>query len=301
MAVAVPAPAPRVVARRRRGGVWAKTGLALAFVVGLFGLIYGPVLLLAFFSFNDARIIAFPFEGFTLEWYSQALSDASLRNAIANSLLVTAFVTPVCTVLGLLSAYALTRFRFRGQAPSGATLMIPLMVPWLVTGVAALLFFNKVDIPLSLRTVAVMHVVCTFPLAMLLIGARLMRFNPRLEEAATDLGASRFQTVRLVILPQLYSILAATAIFTFSWSFNNFEISFFTGGFEQTFPVWVFSTLRNSQNLPIVNAISTVIAIVQVLLVVGFWTLVRRGLRRDDARETTDALGFGSGGLGGRT
>jgi ABC-type spermidine/putrescine transport system permease subunit II len=272
----------------------AKAGLAVGFVAIMFLLVYGPVLLLAFFSFNDSRVIAFPFEGFTLEWYEKALSDESLRQAIANSLLVTAIVTPACTVLGLLSAYAITRFRFRGQPVSGAVLLIPLMIPWLVTGVAALLFFSEMEIPLSLNTVAVMHIVCTFPLAMLLIGARLARFNPRLEEAATDLGASRFQTVRLVIMPQLYSILAATAIFTFSWSFNNFEISFFTGGFEQTFPVWVFSTLRNSQNLPIVNAISTVIAIVQVLLVVGFWKLLRSGLRRDDAKGTTDALGIGA-------
>ena len=283
-------------ARKRRRRRTLQAGGAIAFVAILFLLVYGPVLLLAFFSFNDARIIAFPFEGFTLEWYDKALADEALRQAIVNSLLVTAVVTPACTLLGLLSAYSLTRFRFRGQALSGATLMVPLMIPWLVTGVAALLFFNKVDVPLSLNTVAVMHIVCTFPLAMLLIGARLARFNPRLEEAATDLGASRFQTVRLVILPQLYSILAATAIFTFSWSFNNFEISFFTGGFEETFPVWVFSTLRNSQNLPVVNAISTVIAVVQVLLVIGFWKLLRHGLRRGDASETAGALGLGAPG-----
>jgi ABC-type spermidine/putrescine transport system permease subunit II len=82
--------------------------------------------------------------------------------------------------------------------------------------------------------------------------------------------------LRYIVLPQLAPALAASAIFAFSWSFNNFEVSFFTSGFQQTFPVWVFSVLRHSENLPMVNAVSTVIAAVQVVLVLGAWRLMRR-------------------------
>jgi len=81
--------------------------------------------------------------------------------------------------------------------------------------------------------------------------------------------------LRYIVLPQLAPAIAASTIFAFSWSFNNFEVSFFTGGFDQTFPVWVFSVLRHSQNLPMVNAISTVIAAVQVILVMGAWRLMK--------------------------
>ena len=86
-----------------------------------------------------------------------------------------------------------------------------------------------------------MHLVVTFPLVVAIVSAGLVRFQRSLEEAAIDLGATQWQMLRYVVLPQIAPSLAAAAIFAFAWSFNNFEISFFTGGFDQTFPVWVFS------------------------------------------------------------
>ena len=88
--------------------------------------------------------------------------------------------------------------------------------------------------------------------------------------------------LRYVVLPQIGPSIAAASIFAFAWSFNNFEISFFTGGFEQTFPVWVFSILRQSENLPVVNAVSTVIAAAQILAVFGGWALMKRLSKSDD-------------------
>ena len=140
-----------------------------------------------------------------------------------------------------------------------------LVVPWLIIGVAGLIFFSQIELALSLETIVLMHIVVTFPLVVAVVSAGLVRFNRSVEEAAIDLGASQWQMLRYVVLPQIAPSLAAAAIFAFAWSFNNFEISFFTGGFEQTFPVWVFGVLRHSSNLPIVNAASTVIAVVQVV------------------------------------
>ena len=105
-----------------------------------------------------------------------------------------------------------------------------------------------------------MHIMTTFPLVTALVAARLVRFERSQEEAALDLGASQFQMMTKVVLPQLAPALAASLIFAFAWSFNNFEISFFTGGYDQTFPVWVYGVLRNSNNLPLVNAMSTLIS-----------------------------------------
>ena len=109
---------------------------------------------------------------------------------------------------------------------------------------------------------------------------RLVRFERSQEEAALDLGASQWQMMTRVVLPQLAPTLAAAFIFAFAWSFNNFEISFFTGGYDQTFPVWVYSVLRNSNNLPIVNAMSTLISVVQVAVVFSLWWGIRRVSRR---------------------
>ena len=126
-----------------------------------------------------------------------------------------------------------------------------------------------------------MQLVVTFPLVVAIVSAGLVRFPRSHEEAAIDLGASQAQMLRYVVLPQIAPSLAAAGIFAFAWSFNNFEISFFTGGFDQTFPVWVFSILRQSENLPVVNAVSTVIALAQVVAVFGAWladqALARRG------------------------
>ncbi len=166
----------------------------------------------------------------------------------------------------------------------GATLV----VPWLVIGISALLFFND-DLPLvgttelSLWTIGLMHVVCTFPLVAAIVSARLARFDRTQEEAAVDLGATQAQMLRRVVLPHLMPALAASTIFAYMWSFNNFEISYFVGGPDYTFPVWAFSTLRHSQNLPVVNAISTVISAVQVLLVLVAWRILRPSADEPDA------------------
>jgi spermidine/putrescine transport system permease protein len=236
--------------------------------------------MLALFSFNDSAIISLPWEGFTTDWYDAAWNDRVAKESVLNSLLVASLVMVASLVLGTLAAWGLTRLRFRGRGFVAGLHGSVLVVPWLIIGVSGLIFFSEIGISLSLRTIGVMHLVVTFPLVVAIISAGLIRFRRSLEEAAIDLGASQLQMLRYVVLPQVAPSLAAAAIFAFAWSFNNFEISFFTGGFEQTFPVWVFSILRQSENLPLVNAVSTVIAVAQVVVVFAAWRLMKR-LTRD--------------------
>ena len=119
------------------------------------------------------------------------------------------------------------------------------------------------------------QIVCTFPLVTAIVAAQLFRFQRVQEEAAIDLGCSRMQVLRYIILPHIAPALAASAIFAFTWSFNNYEISAFTIGFQQTFPVWVYSSVRNPDHTAVVNAISTVISLVQVLLIWAALMLLR--------------------------
>jgi spermidine/putrescine transport system permease protein len=277
-------PAPLLTRRRRDLAARTLQGLLIAFVMLV---LFGPLLVLAVFSFNDSSILSLPLKGFTTEWYGKAFDDRALMESLWNSVRVAAIVTPLCLVLGVLSAMGLTRFRFRLRGAVAGFVGVPLVMPWLLIGIGGLLFFSQVQVPLSLWTAGVMHIVVAFPLVTALVSAQLTRIDPAMEEAGLDLGATRRQTLRLVILPLLVPTLAASAIFVFSWSFNNFIVSFFTLGFDNTFPVWVFSSLRKARALPIVNAISTLVSLVQVAVVWITWRMLRRHAERSgqDFRE----------------
>jgi spermidine/putrescine transport system permease protein len=271
-----------------RVGRVSRRTMEIGIVVFVLALLYLPLLLLAAFSFNDSIILSLPFKGFTTRWYTEAFNDPRMRTGLTNSIWIATIITPICLVLGTLTAFALTRMKFLLRGGIAAVVGAALVVPWLVIGISALLFFNE-DLPLvgqtelSLWTVGIMHVVCTFPLVTAIVSARLARFDRTQEEAAIDLGASQAQMLRRVVLPHLAPALVASTIFAYMWSFNNFEISYFVGGPDYTFPVWAFSTLRHGQNLPIVNAISTVISLAQVLLVFLAWMVARPRPDRGDA------------------
>jgi spermidine/putrescine transport system permease protein len=253
------------------------TTLWRAFLAFVFLALFGPLLILLLFSFNDSSILAFPLAGFTTHWYSLAWQDTLLRQSLVNSTTVALVVTPFCLVLGTLTAFGLTRFRFRGRGVVGGLVGAPLILPWLIIGIAALMAYGRLHIALNLRTVIATQTICTFPLVTAIIAAQLFRFEREQEEAAIDLGCSRLQVLRHIILPHIASALAASAIFAFTWSFNNFEISFFTIGFQQTFPIWVYSSVRNPDHTAVVNAISVVISVVQVALIYLAVRLLRRG------------------------
>jgi ABC-type spermidine/putrescine transport system permease subunit II len=280
----LPPPVRRSVGHRIRSRL---PGLAGGLLVALVMIVlFGPVLMLALFSFNDSSIISLPWEGFTTKWYEEAWSNGQARDAVANSLIVATVVMVLSVVLGTMAAWGLTRLRFRGRGAVAGLNGAVHVVPWLIIGVAWLIFYSQLQVQLSLETIALMHLVVTFPLVVAIVSAGLVRFQRSLEEAAIDLGATQLQMLRYVVLPQIGPSIAAASIFAFAWSFNNFEISFFTGGFEQTFPVWVFSILRQSENLPVVNAVSTVIAAAQILAVFAGWALMKRLSKSDDDNLT---------------
>ena len=269
--------------------------LALALVTVVTVVLVGPIVLLTVFSFNDSTIISLPFEGFTLEWYKTALSDTGVQESLRNSIIVASIVAPACVVLGASTAWGITRFRFRGRGVWAGLVGAPLIVPWLVIGVSGLVFFVYLDIELSLTTVTAMHIAVTFPLVTALVSARLVRFEKSQEEAAIDLGASQLQLMTRVVLPQLTPALAASMIFAFAWSFNNFEISFYNGGYEETFPVWVYAVLRRSYNLPVVNAIATLVSAIQVFAVYGLYLFLRwLGKKRGTGDNLTSLVSSGA-------
>jgi spermidine/putrescine transport system permease protein len=274
---------------------WARAAswVFLAFVLAL---LYVPVLILILFSFNDSIIIALPFKRFTLEWYRQVLQDSRVLGALANSFLIALTVTPVCLVLGTLAAVGLTRFRYRLRGVAAGLIAAPLVVPDLLIGVGALLLFIRIHFILSLRTIFLMHVVDFFPVVTAIVSAQLFRFDRSLEEAALDLGARRREVLRYIILPLLMPALGASAIIVFSWSFNDLVIAFFTAGFQVTFPIWVYATLRHAVNLPVVNAIATLVTVGQILIIYVGWRLARRfaAAKASEAKQAEGLLALAS-------
>jgi ABC-type spermidine/putrescine transport system permease subunit II len=288
-------PPPGSVRARAAGVAWGWR----VFLGAVYLVLFGPLVILVLFSFNNSNILAFPLEGVTLHWYGDAFRDQLLREALVNSVVVAAIVAPVCLVLGTLAAFGLTRFRFRGRSAVGGLVGAPLILPWLIIGIAALMFYVRFDVDLSLKTVVATQIVCTFPLVTAIVAAQLFRFQRVQEEAAIDLGCSRMQVLRYIILPHIAPALAASAIFAFTWSFNNYEISAFTIGFQQTFPVWVYSNVRNPDHTAVVNAISAVISLVQVLLIWAALMLLRSRTGDDATRGMiagTDSMAAATGG-----
>ncbi len=190
--------------RRRAPGVASAALVAVVLVI-----LFGPVLMLALFSFNDSSIISLPWEGFTTHWYADAWANEQAKDAIVNSLVIASIVTVISLALGTAAAWGLTRLRFFARGPIAGLHGSVLVVPWLIIGVAGLIFFSEAGIALSLQTIGIMHVVTTFPLVVAIVAAGLVRFQRSLEEAAIDLGASQLQMLRYVVLPQIAPSLAA--------------------------------------------------------------------------------------------
>jgi spermidine/putrescine transport system permease protein len=234
--------------------------------------LYAPLIALMAFSFNDSRrnIV---WKGFTLKYYDKAFHNDGLIEAFGNSLTIAAVSTVVSVALGAMVALALWRFRFPGKTVLDGALALPIVVPEICMGVAMLVFFAKVMPwpqgmvwPLNLGAIIISHVSFSFPFVAVVVRARMTSFNREMEEAARDLGAGEWRTIKDVILPHMAPSLVAGALLAFTLSLDDFVITFFTAGPDTvTFPVKVYSMVRFSVT-PEVNAASTILIVLTVIL-----------------------------------
>ena len=234
--------------------------------------LYAPLLTLMAFSFNDSKrnIV---WKGFTLKYYEKVLQNESLLTAFGNSLTIAAICTLVSVILGAMTALLLWRFRFGGKTVLDGAMALPIVVPEICMGVALLVFFAKVmpwpsglPWPLNLGAIIIAHISFSFPFVAVVVRARMASFNRELEEAAKDLGAGEWMTIRDVIIPHMQPSLIAGALLAFTLSLDDFVITFFTSGPDTvTFPVKVYSMVRFSVT-PEVNAASTILIVVTVML-----------------------------------
>ncbi len=228
--------------------------------------LYTPIVILIIFSFNDSRLSA-RWQGFSLQWYAKLFSNEALLSSALNSLIVATVSTTVATVLGVLTALALEGRSFRGQAAFESVLLLPIVIPEIMMGVAMLLFFVMIGLSLSLLTIIIAHTIFSFPVVALIVRARLRKLDPRLEEAALDLGATRWHAFRRITLPLLMPGIIGAALMAFTLSLDDFIISFFLAGVgSTTLPVKVYGMLKTAVT-PEVNALSAVLVVVSMVLV----------------------------------
>lgn len=239
--------------------------------------LYLPIVLLAVFSVSANTTLTFPIKGFTLDWYRAVFDDPALIGAARNSLVVATAAATAATALGFAVSLAVLRFRFAGRRLLLGLAAAPLVVPFVVLGVALFLLFTFLGVPRSLLTVAAGHSVVALPYSTLILLARIVGLDPALEDAAMDLGATYPTTLRRVILPLIGPSLLSAWLTSFIVSFDEVALANFLAGGDPTFPVFLYGQLRFAQRLPVLIAMAVVLMIGTIIL-----TLIANRLRSRD-------------------
>lgn len=254
------------------GASWLRT-YTIAYLV----FIYVPVLLLPVFSFNDGIYVAFPMKGFTLRWWGEMVGQDGLSRALWNSFRVAIPVALISTTLGMCAAKALTSGRLAGVRIFTGLFTLPLVIPFIILGIALLIAFNKWGLGLSLISVAIGHIVICVPFSLFVLMSRLEGFDRSLEEAALDLGETAWMTFWRVTFPIALPGIVASLLLTFTISFDEFLLAFFLTGTDSTLPIYIWSQLRFPAKLPAVLALGSAILVVTCAIVI-----VAERLRRQD-------------------
>jgi spermidine/putrescine transport system permease protein len=226
-----------------------------------------PVLMLVTLSFNDNITGVFPLKGFTLKWYTAAFENKILWPALRNSIIVALGTAVVSALLGTPAAFGLIRYSFRYKNALRGLLALPMSLPTLLIGIALLSFFALLSISRSLLTVTIGHVVYCVPYMLLVVSARLAEFDFTVEEAAQDLGATSFQTFRMITFPLIRPTIIGAMLLIFAQSFDMFVITFFNIGAQSTLPMVIWSMVRLGIN-PSLNALGAMIMAFSVILLI---------------------------------
>ena len=260
--------------------------LLTAFFALFLVFLYLPTVLLIIFSFNDGTIAAFPLQGLTTKWYSAAVQSEEIRKALWASIRVAAGSALVATIIALMASYPLARRNVRGRSLISALMLVPLVVPTVVLGVALLLLFQKGFLPfgLGLFQVSIGHIVIALPFAVLILLPRISSIDKRLEEAAYDLGASGWQMFRRVMLPLIFPSILSAYLIAFVFSIDEVVIAAFIAGDQPTYPVYLYSGLKFPEKTQTLIPVATVMIVVSFALAIAAEFIRRRGDRKLEGR-----------------
>jgi len=232
--------------------------------------VYIPTICITLASFTASRYFQFPIAKWGLGWWEKTFSSIEIRQLLSTSITIALCVTVIAVVLAFFGALAFARYDWKGRTLYQKLILLPIFFPQSVLGLALLLWFNTLGLPLSWMTAVFAHLVWIVPVVTLVISIQVYSFDPALEEAAYDLGASRWQVLREVTLPVLFPGLFSGALFAFLLSWGNFPLSLFTTGADTTVPEYLYAKMvaGYTPGVPVLGTVSTVGAI--ILLIGGY-------------------------------
>jgi spermidine/putrescine transport system permease protein len=255
--------------------LWVIYGLIVAYL-------FVPIIVVIVFSFNSSSSLS-SVDGLSFRWYRTFANDDTVTKPLYASLEIAAIAMVVATLLGTLLAFGLTRARGRLAGVANVFMLAPLITPEIVTGVGLLLLFSQIGTTLSLTTVALGHITFSISYVTVIVRARLAKFNPEVEEAAMDLGATPLSAIRLVTIPALLPAILASGLLVFLLSFDDFVTSFFTSGSGTApLPVRIYSLVRY-QITPEINAVGTTMVAISLLLALLAVPFVLRRARAESS------------------
>ena len=249
--------------------------------------LYAPILLLPLFAFNDATIIAFPLTGFTTHWFAELTENSALHAALRNSLFIAGTTAVLSTCLGTLAARAGAMTAFPGRKGITGFIMLPLVLPEIIVAVSLLIVLRQVlDVSLSNWTIIAAHVLICTPFSIAILNGAFQNLDPSMEEAALDLGETRWSAFRLVTLPLVMPGIVSSMLIAFTISLDEFIIAFFLTGANPTLPVYIWGLLRFPASLPVVMALGTILVGLSILLLSIAEILRRRGIAKTGKTDT---------------
>jgi spermidine/putrescine transport system permease protein len=276
---------------RKRGSAWrlVKHHALTIYALAAVGYLMLPIAVVILFSFNDpAGRFNYVWQEFTLDNWSDWDAVLGLRDAVVVSLEIGLLATLVATALGTLMALAIVRHEFRGRGAANVLVFLPMSTPEIVLGASLLtLFLNMTSVfSLGFWAIFIAHVMFVVSFVVVTVKARLIGFDRHLEEAAMDLGANEWTTFRKITLPLLAPAMLAAALLGFALSIDDFVITYFVAGGEQTFPVFVWGIARVSVP-PQVNVVASAIFLFAIALALANVLWQYRASKRERGPRAT--------------
>ncbi|HTR64675.1 MAG TPA: ABC transporter permease [Terriglobales bacterium] len=243
--------------------------------LAVFAFLYLPIVTLIVYSFNGEGVGGFPPHHLTLDWYRILFADDAIWTAVFNSLLVAFAAMAISLLFGIPAALALDRANFPGKALFRRLVLLPLILPGIITGLSLLMLFREADVKLSLLTITLGHGTALISVATTEVFAGLQKLERAQEEASLDLGANYWQTFWRITLPNLRLSIIGAALLIFTLSMDEIAVSFFLIGRDNTLPLEIWGRLRRGIT-PEINAISTIIFVFSLAAIVVWYRLRMR-------------------------
>ena len=259
----------------------------------VFAFLYFPIVVLIVYSFNGQGVGGFPPRNLTLDWYRTLFADGPIWDSVLNSLLVALAAMSISLALGIPAALALDRASFPGKALFRRLVLLPLILPGIITGLSLLMLFREANMKLSLLTIVLGHGTALISVATTEVFAGLQKLDRSQEEASLDLGANYWQTFWRVTIPNLKLPIIGAALLIFTLSMDEIAVSFFLIGRDNTLPLEIWGRLRRGIT-PEINAISTIIFIFSLVAIVLWYRLRTLGEAQPEiAAELIEAPAHG--------